>query len=241
MGISINTTLVSSLVLGCNLSGCTSLEWWPEFDEKKMRSTIVVGTFDSVHYLKDPPCFLAPPTDEEIIQNREKGILDTICLDPSPLAVRVLVDEVVYGQLPREEFFAVTTSHSGDEVLKYLIGKPLLIVVETDGENYLVSRYQYDRLRRLTNGDWALPIASDDELYPLPCAAQQFVKRQHFASPKPFDDFDPTSDYGKERIAQTKFAKIAQDGMYIEQGISLKAIRKVLAENKPDFETYSCK
>jgi hypothetical protein len=111
-----------------------------------MHSAIAVASFENPHYLRDPPCFLTDKEQE-----------DAVCLDPSPIGVRVHVEELLFGKLKRSDFTAVTTSHGGTETLRRVLDKPLLMVIENGRNQFLYSEISIQRF--VSPYQWRLGVA----------------------------------------------------------------------------------
>jgi hypothetical protein len=90
-----------------------------------------------------------------------------ISLNPPPFWFEVDVLQPVYGKETPKKFYGATVSHYG--AVGFGTGKPVLARFETNGSDFIMSRYGFTPLASKKNGELYLILRSDRPLHWLPC------------------------------------------------------------------------
>jgi hypothetical protein len=103
------------------------------------------------------------------------------CLDPPPFWFEVKVASVVFAK--REEklpghLYAATTSHFGMSTIGEFGSKPLLILLFSNGKDFVMPRYALSELVRDKKGNLHLPVLWPEATWWLPCSVSDL--RQDF-------------------------------------------------------------
>jgi hypothetical protein len=180
------TALLATLVAGC----ATDTSRWFDYDESRDRLVLVVGAFSSIRWLDEvPPCEQAMPASS----SETELIVD--CVNVPPAIVTLNVQEAIYGDPPGQRLHVVHYASPYAHRKAPGDGKPMLVLMHTDGEHYHTSSLQL--LARTTQGDWALPVERKEILDILPCGAEPLVKPLRFVHPQPVTHGIPLSDIKK--------------------------------------------
>ena len=205
-------------------SACRTVDVpYPVLDEARAQQIVAVGYFSRGAYLpEDPTCGAMQPDGTELL-----------CLDPPAMRLRFNLSKVLYGaSLPRS-FYVFTTSHNGLEMMEFGEAYPYLVLIETDGESYLIPRYQLRDLARDDRGRLAVPRWPDGYLPSwLPCDVSYAETPIAFTGPA-----------SRIRIALRELDTCPEDPLcvpgplivirqgyaYLQRGIALDAVQDSLA------------
>jgi hypothetical protein len=170
---------IAPALLAASAAGCaTHADRWFDYDQSRDRRLLVVGDFSSIWWLDAiPPCLDGAPGGT----SENEMVIDC---DYAPAAITTLnVEEVVYGDYPGQRLQVLQREWPFREPGPPGNGKPMLVLLQTDGKNYAIYRLQL--LARTTQGEWALPVEGEELLDILPCGAGPLVKPLRFAHPLP--------------------------------------------------------
>jgi hypothetical protein len=202
----------------CALSGCVASKW-PPFDEKRSHLVLAAGNFSGVRHLDEPPCLMSDYTGEDGI------VFD--CFSGPPSRSTFHVYEVVFGGLSdRHPSVAYHASIMKPEATPG-DGKPTLVMLFTD-DRYVIHGGNEAEIAPTIDGEWAMPVYEDGQLYLLPCGALPLVRPLKFASPqsRSLEGLDAEQI---ERLRQNPRVRMDNGRFYITHGIPLSDIRRFMA------------
>lgn len=129
---------------------------YPRLDPSDSSSLLLVTTTRAGAYLPGFPECSKP---------------DVLCMDPPPFWMETKVLSVVHGELEERDIAVASTSHYGmpeesDHATAYLMR------VDTDGQQYVMPRYERALLYKGRDGDYYLPVLPSPVSW-LPCSVQE--------------------------------------------------------------------
>ena len=202
------------------LSGCASTpRAFPKIDEGDSPPLVVAGKVVDVRWLPQfPECF-----DPEII-----------CMDSPPFELVIEVRSVVYGKLSANRVIAATTSHYGARMY-HAQPQPLrLFHLVTDGEDYVMPRYENVPLVRDVKGVPLLPVLGRGIDSWLPCEIVEARQPAEFPASLQYDR-SPWKDDDPELLV------IDGDTVRPLTGISLPDLRAWFAKTRPTPAAMECR
>lgn len=153
------------LFLPVFLAGCAvQYSEWPGIDDATSEYAVAAGYFVSGTYLpEDPTCNTEQPDGTFIL-----------CMDPPPMALRFEVSESVFGPAIPSRVVTFTTSHFGKSGIDFGADHPYLLLLITNGTEFVTPRYHMKRLAWDSRDQLAAPLDSPtDSIWWLPCAVSQ--------------------------------------------------------------------
>jgi hypothetical protein len=127
---------------------------YPVLDEDRAQEAIVVARVSPGGYL--------PQFDECNDTTR-------ICMDPPPFWFRADVEKVVVGNAPLDSLQVATTSHYG-MTESWSDAVPRLMLLVSDGENFIMRRYASAELAEDRQGALHLLVLRSQPIWWMPCS-----------------------------------------------------------------------
>lgn len=227
-------TTLTGFMLG--LSACAwqsngiESERMPELDGHSLTRALVVATIESSEELRaDEPC--VQQFDDILIMCTGRDV-----------RLRLRMEAVVYGDQVDRYVTAYTFSHWGKMPFKPGTDKPQLMLIETDGENFIIPRYSNRPLAIDRAGRLAVPLESPDDLIDwLPCEIGRNRRSMNLVSPVELVRHFKDDNYYSDETFRNAEGYLEQRGEYywIVRGITVDSIRRVLSSIS-DPLTQSC-
>jgi hypothetical protein len=207
---------------------------YPVLDEARTREIVVVGHFSRGAYLpENPRCGGVQPDGTELI-----------CLDPPPMRLSFNLSKTLYGAALPATFDVFTTSHYGLDPMEFGEAYPYLILIETDGQSYVMPRYQFRDLARDDRGRLALPSWPDGYLPSwLPCELSAAEKPIALTGPRSririaLKELDTCP--GDPLCVPGPLVELRRGHAYVRRGIALDAIQDALARVRVEELHFKC-
>ncbi len=206
---------ISMLVVTVFLTGCaTQYTEWPDIDDSKSEYAVVAGYFVSGTYLPEDPVCQSP---------------EIICMDPPPMALRFRVSESIFGPQVPSRVLTFTTSHFGKGGIDFGVDHPYLLLLTTDGEDFVTPRYHMKRLAWDSRDQLAIPLHSPtDSVWWLPCSVSYPASNMRLDGPRKAIriEVDHLSDDELNKIQG--FVRVHGDTATIKRGVYVDDVERRL-------------
>lgn len=206
---------VSTLIVSVLLTGCaTQYADFPDIDDATSEYVVAAGHFISGSYLpKDPKCRSA----------------EYICLDPPPMALRFEVSESIYGPRVPSRLVTFTTSHFGKSGIDFGVDHPYLLLLITNGEEFVTPRYHMKRLAWNSRDQLAAPLsAPTDSIWWLPCSISQPVSNIRFDGPREAIQIEIDHLSDDELYEVRDFVRVHETKATIKKGVYVDDVERRL-------------
>ncbi|KZN54511.1 hypothetical protein N474_01970 [Pseudoalteromonas luteoviolacea CPMOR-2] len=205
-------------LLFLTLSACSSVTDTkdPDFLNLKPEFSIVLGYINKTEYLP------------EIESQCAKGHI-CISLDPPPLKLNIVVEDVIYGDMQSKSVTAYTTSHYG--LSTYPEDVYYLFMLKTNGKEIIIPRYSPKEIALDIDEQPTLPMFSIDDIPEwIQCNISHLNKMIEYDGSYEhvlyaIEDFTP-----EELKEMESFAVISEYSVRIVRGIYLSDIKRYLSK-----------
>ena len=213
---------ISILVLSTSISGCAAkYSEFPHFDDGESEYAVAVGHFVSGIYLPENPFCGSSPSE---------GI-EVICMDPPPMALRFEVSDSLFGPPIPKRIVTFSTSHFGKDGLDFGIDHPYLVLLKTNGEEYVTPRYRMEPLAWDVRDQLAIPLDSpSDSIYWLPCEVSQPATEIRFAGPRKLIRFNVEHLSEEELQEMQGFVRVYNDSAAFQRGVYVDEIQRRMVD-----------
>jgi hypothetical protein len=189
-------------------------------DDATSEYAVAAGYFVSATYLpEDPICYTEQP-DGTIL----------LCMDPPPMALRFRVSESLFGPTIPGRIITFTTSHFGKSGIDYGSDHPYLLLLITNGVEFITPRYHLKRLAFDSRDQLAAPIESPtDAIWWLPCSVSQPASDIRLVGPREAIQIEVARLPDDELRETRDFVRVRGDTATIKRGVYLKEVKHRLA------------
>ena len=229
-----NNKIITQIIILFFLTGCTSrLTEYPVIDDYSvLEPSVVIAVPQRIWELE--PLKLS----EECVN----GEYICINIDPPPFGFEYKIIKQIYGPPLPKTVEVATTSHMSIELYntnKKAKKYPVLILIGSKDDNYILPRYHILDVIKLGDGSYVMPIYDESELWWLPCSITEEMKLVQFDG---FEEslgvpLEEASDYEENE----KYLKKGKGNILIPvYGIFIKDLKAYLEKNTPKMEDFEC-
>lgn len=201
----------------------------PTFDEKLAKPLLVVADIA-------PGAYFAKPA-----KSAKCSQPDVVCIDMDPPSFSLLATVIssVYGSNVQHKMELITGSHFGmGEYEKGL--STVLVLINTDGQNFIMPRYAKKKLIRNKKDDLYILIFSSDPISWLPCSVSDLKEKiidDEFESSLEI----PEDEFGSYRVEKfPEYFRRTATGAIPRYAIAISKLGAHLNDLNPMKEQMSC-